>query len=227
MSLEFLSPRLADGDTPAESPLAAAAQRSGARLDVRDGWRIPVAFGEESEEREAVANTVAFADVSALPKFELQGSADALATRAGGLSLGTATAHDGAWWCPLTPTRALVIGVQPGESEGVQRLDVTTQFCGLRIEGPLALPLMARFCALDLRPAVAPPTSLRPGSVARTPGLVVVEGFDQLLVLAGAAFAEYLWTVVSDAAGRLGGRPVRADVMGGAPRQREELTTGA
>jgi sarcosine oxidase subunit gamma len=99
----------------------------------------------------------------------------------------------------------------------VQVVDVTTQFCALRIEGPLALPLMARFCALDLRPAVAPPTALRPGSVARTPGLVIVEGPDQLLVLAGAAFAEYLWTVVSDAAGRLGGRPVRAQVLEGVP----------
>ncbi|MGH2910659.1 MAG: hypothetical protein ACRDK8_15370, partial [Solirubrobacteraceae bacterium] len=71
------------------------------------------------------------------------------------------------------------------------------------------------FCALDLRPAVAPPTALRPGSVARTPGLVVVEDADQLLLMVGAALAEYLWTVVIDAAARLGGGPVGIDVVGG------------
>jgi hypothetical protein len=210
MTLAFLTP---DGAIPADSPMAGAAQRSGARLEVRDGWRVPVAYGEEAEEREAVARTVGFADASALPKFELHGPADAA------LALGRATARDGAWWCLLTPARTLVIGAPPGrsEAESAQVVDVTTQFCGLRIAGPLALPLLARFCALDLRPAVAPPTALRPGSVARTPGLVIVEGPDRLLVLAGDAFAEYLWTVVSDAATRLGGRPVRAQVLEGAP----------
>jgi glycine cleavage system aminomethyltransferase T len=226
MTLEFLTPAAADGAPPAESPMAAAAERSGARLEVRDGWRVPVAFAAQAEERRAAAEAVAFADASAVAKTELQGPPELLAACAGGLVVGTATAHDGAWWCPLTPARALVIGPAP-DVEGLHAVDVTSQFCALRIEGPRTRELMARFCALDLRPAVAPPTALRPGSVARTPGLVLVEGADQLLVLVGAALAEYLWTVVSDAAAGLGGRPVGVDTLGGGPLMLEEAATGA
>jgi glycine cleavage system aminomethyltransferase T len=209
--------------------MASAALRSGARFGVRDGWRVPVVFADLASERRAVAETVAFADASALTKTELQGAPDCIAACAGGLSRGTATLHEGAWWCPLTPTRALVLGRLPSWRgvDGLHAVDVTTQFCGLRIEGPLTLPLMARFCALDLRPASAPPGSLRPGSIARTSGLVVVEGPDRLLVLVGAALAEYLWTVVADAAARLGGRPVGVDALGGGPRVAVEATTGA
>ncbi|WCB94900.1 hypothetical protein DSM104299_03640 [Baekduia alba] len=229
MTYEFLRAAVADGAPPAESPIAAVAQRSGARLEVRDGWRVPVAFAEAVEERRAAAETVAFADASALAKVELRAPAAMLATLAGGLTLGTATAHDGAWWCPITPTRALVLGPEPDPTaiEGAHAVDVTSQYCGLRIEGPLTQQLMARFCALDLRPVAAPPTALRPGSVARTPGLVLVEGPNRLLVLVGAALAEHLWTVVSDAANGLGGRPVGVDTLGGGPLVLEEAITGA
>ena len=34
-----------------------------------------------------------------------------------------------------------------------------------------------------------------------------------VLLLVGAAFAEYFWTVVADAAARLGGRPAGVDAL--------------
>ena len=206
MNLDFMAPRLTDGAPPAESPLLSAASRSGATIGLRQGWLVPVGFGDEAEQRRAIAETVGFADASALPKMELHGHAELLARCAGGLTLGMATPHEGAWWCPLTPTRVLMLGGFPsmGELGELGVLDVTTQLCALRITGPLTRELMARFCALDLRSEVSPPRSLRPGSVARTPGLVLVEAPDRLLVLVGAALAEYLWTVVDDAARRLG-----------------------
>lgn len=219
MNLDFLSPLLTDHAPPAESPMLSAARRSGATVEVRDGWQVATGFGDEAAARLALAATVGFADASPVPKIELHGPSEQLFSHAAGLGLGWASAHNGAWWCALTPTRALVIGAQPqpSELEGLQSVDVTTQFCGLRIEGPYARTLMSRFCALDLRPEVAPPGALRPGSVARTPGLVIVEAPDRLLVLVGAALAEYLWTVVSDAAGRLGGMPVGIDQVTGGP----------
>lgn len=217
MTLEFLSPSVGGDSPPAESPIASVAARAGARLEVRDGWRVPVTFGDRAAEGRVRSETVGVADASWLTKTQLDGPAAALDGSAAGLRLGTAVQHEGAWWCRLTPTRALVLGGAPGSVavDGADSLDVTAQYCALRIAGPRCRDVMARFCALDLRPAVAPPTALLPGSVARTPGLVVVESADQLLVVVGAALAEYLWTVVIDAAGRLGGGPVGTDVLSG------------
>ena len=71
--------------------------------------------------------------------------------------------------------------------------------------------MIARFCALDLRPQVAPPGSFRPGSIARQPGMIIVEGEQRFLLLFGWAVGEYVWTVVEDAARSLGGGPVGVD----------------
>lgn len=229
MTLGFLSPAVHRGSPPAESPIASAAARGGARLEVRNGWRVPVTFGDEAAERRLRQQTVAVADASWAAKTQLDGPAAALDGCAAGLQLGTAIPYRGAWWCRLTPTRALVLGSAPTAEmvDGVALLDVSAQYCAVRIAGPHCREVMARFCALDLRSAVAPPTALRPGSVARTPGLVVVEEADQLLVLVGAALAEYLWTVVIDAAARLGGGPVGVDVIRGGALDLQEARVDA
>jgi hypothetical protein len=229
MTLSFLSPAVQGGAPPAKSPIASAAARSGARLEVRDDWEVPVSFGDEAAERNATKETVGFADASWISKTQLDGTAETLDGLAADLTLGTAGLHGGAWWCRLTPTRALVLGAAPAADAtgAAHRLDVTGQYCALRIAGPLCRDVMARFCALDLRPSISPPTSLRPGSVARTPGLVVVEESDQLLVLVGAALGEYFWTVVDDAAKRLGGRPVGTDVLRGGALDLQEASADA
>ena len=96
-------------------------------------------------------------------------------------------------------------------------IDVTGAYCAMTILGPMARETIARFCALDLRPQVTPVAALRPGSVARTPGLVICEAEDRYLLLAGSAYGEYLWTVVADAAGHLGGGPVGVDALAQLP----------
>ena len=55
----------------------------------------------------------------------------------------------------------------------------------------------------------------------------MVEEPDQLLVLVGAALAEYFWTVVDDAATRLGGRPVGTDVLRGGALDLQEASADA
>src|ERR1700755_1383262 len=117
MNLEFISISPTGDAAPAVSPFASAAERAGGQLEARNGWLIPISFSPREQEREAAQQSVAFADISALTKTELQGGADVFADCADGeLSVGVAVAHEGAWWCRLTPTRVLVLGRAPADS---------------------------------------------------------------------------------------------------------------
>jgi glycine cleavage system aminomethyltransferase T len=175
-------------DVVARSPMERKARAAGARFEVRGGWNVAVGYPGETP-------ATSWADASHLGKLELHGPHD--------LELGTARREGDAWLCPLTRTRALVIG----DIRGREGVDVTSGWAALRIQGPQARELFARFCALDLRPQVTPPGAFRPGSVARTPGMVLCEAEDSYLALVGAALGDYLWTVIEDAGRHLGGGP--------------------
>ncbi len=194
MSFEFLTPSSADA--VARSPMERQARAAGARFEVRDGWNVAVSFPRES------LDAVGFADASHVRKYELIGELPPL-------ELGRATVDGDATWLPMTPARALILGGEPPAGA----LDLTTGFGALRIAGPLARETFARFTAIDLRPQVTKPGDWRPGSVARTPGGILCEADDRFLMLFGAALGQYMWTVVADAAGHLGGGPVGADAL--------------
>jgi glycine cleavage system aminomethyltransferase T len=184
------------------------AEAAGARLERRAGWNVAVEFDGPVAERMRCKETVGFADLSHLGKIELWG--------AHGLGLGSAERRNGAWWCPMTRERALVIGTPPPIDGTV---DVTTTFAALAVVGPLARELFARFTAIDLRPEVTPLHGWRPGSVARTPGAILREAEDRYLMLFGAAVGHYMWETVADAAAGLGGGPVGVAAL--APLEQE------
>jgi glycine cleavage system aminomethyltransferase T len=204
VNLDFL--RVDAADAVAHSPMEGPARAAGARFEVRDGWNVAVEF--PGADRGA---SVSWADVSHLTKVELQGSADAI----GELPFGAAVRRDDAWWCRLTQTRALVIGGRPdlGEADDLQLVDVTCNFAALTLLGPQARETFARFCALDLRPKATPVGALRPGSIGRQPGLLIREDEERYLFLFGWATGEYMWSVVADAAGHLGGGPIGVDAL--------------
>jgi glycine cleavage system aminomethyltransferase T len=95
----------------------------------------------------------------------------------------------------------------------VTTCDVTTNFAAMTLVGPRAREVFARFCALDLRPAVAPVRALRPGSIGRQPGVLICEAENRYLFLFGWATGEYMWSVVTDAGEHLGGRPIGVDAL--------------
>jgi heterotetrameric sarcosine oxidase gamma subunit len=202
----FLSADRAAPGVVARSPMERKARAAGARFDVRGGWNVAVGYPGEAPDR------VSWADASHLGKLQVDGDH--------GVELGNARRDGRAWLCPLTRARAVVICPAGEAADWMARLgdgaamwrrsvvDVTTAYAALRIQGPLARELFARFCALDLRPHVTPPGAFRPGSVARTPGMVLCEAPDTYLALVGAALGEYLWTVVEDAGRHLGGGPI-------------------
>jgi len=214
VSLEFLGVGVAVGvrgglgaddalSPVARSPMERKARAAGARFEVRDGWNVAVEYPGEAR----AAETVGWADVSHLRKLEC---------RAEDVSgeLGEAKREGDAWICQLTPTRALLLGgAHAPPPDGV---DVTTCFAALTILGPQAREVIARFCALDLRPQVASPGSFRPGSIARQPGMILVQDTARFLLLFGWAVGEYMWTVVEDAARSLDGGPIGVGALGDA-----------
>lgn len=171
--------------------------------------------------------TVGFADLSHLGAFELQGRAEEIAaavpSRDGGQGP-LATLDGDAWWCPVTPRRALVVDAVDAaevnraavESFRGYVLDVGAATAAIGIAGPLAREAIARFCALDLRASSAPPSAFRPGSIARTAGYVLCDAPDSYVLMFGAAYASYLWEVVADSADHLGGGPVGVGSLIGA-----------
>lgn len=191
-ALAFLAPDATGDAVIARSPMERRARAAGARIERRDGWNVVI-----------TDPATGFADRSHIRKLELHGRVDRIL-----LEPGRAELVDGAWWCPVTPTRTLVLGESekqrdPVAGDGVTIIDVTCGLAALALIGQEAAELLARFCAIDVRPAVMPVGAFRPGSVARTPGYVLRTAPDALLVLVGWALGEYLWQVVEDAAGRL------------------------
>jgi heterotetrameric sarcosine oxidase gamma subunit len=217
VTLEFLSPHGAADGVVARSPMERQAAAAGARFEQRDGWNLAIAYGSPEQEAQAPGDAAAWADVSHLGKLELQGRG--ISERAG-LQLGRASRRGGGWWCPLTPDRALVIcdaselaAAREQVPEAASVVDVTTVFAALTLVGPLSREVLARFCAIDLRPQVTPVGGVRPGSIARQPGLILREGEERYLFLFGWAVGQYMWTVVDDAARHLGGRPLGVDAV--------------
>jgi heterotetrameric sarcosine oxidase gamma subunit len=238
VSFEFLAPDAANGGERfaplARTPMERAARAAGARFENRDGWNVAVGYASVEQEREACRRAAGWADVSHLGKLELHAtSADDLravvsqAADGAALELGTATRAADAWWLPLTAERALVV-CEPGAVGSLRErleeaagsasrtfsvIDATCKYAAMTLVGPLAREVFARFTAIDVRPSALAVAGFRPGSIARTPGMLVREGDDRFLFLFGWALGAYMWETVSDAGTHLGAAPVGIDAL--------------
>jgi heterotetrameric sarcosine oxidase gamma subunit len=223
------------------SPMERQSRAVGGRFEVRDGWVLPVAYASPEHEAETLRRTAGWVDMSHLAKLELQAAPEDLKTivssgASGPVELGSAHRTPGTWWSPLAPSRVLVI-CEPSTRTTVHGLledaigtsgapaslvDVSATFAALTVVGPSAREVLARFCAIDLRPQVTPVGAVRPGSVARQPGIVICEGDQRFLMLFGWAVGEYVWSQVEEAGRRLGGAPVGVDALASLDAQVEE-----
>jgi glycine cleavage system aminomethyltransferase T len=237
MSFEFLDPgaavRFGEAQPPMRSPIEYAHRGAGATLGERSGWNVVSDYGAPADEATACLRSVGVADLSFLGKVELQAEPETVASIVAGLAGGStlepgrATLHEGTWWCPMSPSRAIAI-TRPEDTARVRAelesaesgsafasvVETTAAWGSNAIVGPLARETFARTMALDLRPDHFAEGAFAPVSVARTPGLVLRQGGDRFLHLFGAGYADYNWTVFVDAAENLGGRAVGVDALG-------------
>lgn len=245
MSLEFLEPAGATSELGFEpvpaSVLLPQVREAGGRVEVRDGWRVAAEYGSVERELEACRTAVGVGDASCLGKLELQGPASevaAVGAAAGAeeIEFGRAAGGPEVWWCPFSARRLLAV-CEPGRAPTLREAladaaagrpvsvtDLTCALAGLALVGPGARDVLARLTAIDLRPAVAPETSFRAGSVARIPAMVLREHGDRYVLMFGSAYAQYMWAQVTDAAEPLGGMTAGADALA---RSREEVAAGA
>ena len=238
MTLEFLAPDAGSGGERfaplARTPMERGARAAGARFETRDGWSVAVGYASVEHEREACRRAAGWADVSHLGKLELHATAAddlravvAQVADGAALELGTATRAGDAWWLPLTAERALVV-CEPGAVGSLRErledaagsasrtfsvIDATCKYAALTLVGPLAREVFARFTAIDVRASALPVGGFRPGSIARTPGLLVREAEDRFLFLFGWALGAYMWETVADAGTHLGAAPVGIDAL--------------
>lgn len=235
-ALSFLTTDATSDSVLARMPTERLARAAGAHFERRDGWNVAVSFGlSTDDERHRIEETVAFVDRSCMTKLELHGEpgvlADVVASAGDGRALtpGVAARANGTRWCPVTPSRVLALGEPAGaealrgsvaqavsEAGGDHNVTVVDLTCGmsaLSLIGPGSGELLARLCAIDVRQTVTPVAGFRPGSIARTPGYLLREDEDELLIMVGWALGEYLWQVVADAAEHLGGGPVGMDAI--------------
>jgi heterotetrameric sarcosine oxidase gamma subunit len=228
MSLAFLGPAVGGDAPPASSPFERQARAAGARFAVRDGWRVATDYGSCASELTACRARVGLIDVSCLAKLQLHGPPDVLRrvivdATGSGPDPGFALWAHRAWWCPVAPDRLLVLA--RAEAGGLVRerladangstslLDVTAGHCAVMLAGPRAREVLARVTALDVREQSLPECGLRPGSIARVPGVLVHTAPDRFLTLFGAGHAAYIWTALTDASRPLGGALAGLDAL--------------
>ena len=138
----------------------------------------------------ADSRTVAFADRSQLDQARAPGGAGARWRRSSRSGDGAAPERAAraarSWWCPVTPSRVLVLATRRRcgrrarsrrrETAASTVVDVTCGLAALALIGPGASELLARFCAIDVRPAVMPVAALPPGLGGADPGLRAARG---------------------------------------------------
>jgi glycine cleavage system aminomethyltransferase T len=215
MSFEFLSvdgARSELGFEPvARSSVERALRAAGARLEVRDGWAVAVDYGSVEDEVRACRETAGIAESSALGKLEIQGPAPLLAELAPpDLEPRRASRAGDTWWCPVHPERILVLCPLAATAELREELaraslvELTTAIAAFTVVGPAAREILARLSALDTRQQSFGEQGFAPVSVGRVPAMVLRENGDRFLVLFGSAYADYMWTALTDAGFALG-----------------------
>ena len=225
------------------SPLYRALAAHGARFEALGGFALAQDFGREAAAEAAQAESLGLADLTPLPRIGFKGWNIAPWLAGNGAEMGEASNRaypqsDGARIARLAPGEALVLADRNGagplietldqawsmaEADGCFRVARDETSCWLLLTGAHAPSMLAKVCAVDLRPQVFAPDAIAQTNVARLNVIVIrgdigpVPAYDLITDIASAV---YLWDALLDAMAEYDGAPIglaaiRALVEGG------------
>ena len=213
------------------SPLYRALETHGARFEALGAYAAATDFGREAADEAARAESLGLADLTPFPRIGFKGWNIAPWLAGAGAEMGEASNRaypqaDGTRIARLAPGEALVLADRRGngplietlggawsmaEADGCFRVARDETSCWLLLTGAHAAPMLAKVCAVDLRPQAFVPGAIAQTNVARLNVIVIrgdigtVPAFDLITDIASAV---YLWGALLDAMAEYGGAPV-------------------
>ena len=213
------------------SPLYRALAAHGARFEALGGFALAQDFGREAAAEAAQAEALGLADLTPLPRIGFKGWNIGPWLAGNGAELGEASNRaypqsDGTRIARLAPGEALVLADRNGagplietldqawsmaEADGCFRVARDETSCWLLLAGAHAPSMLAKVCAVDLRPQAFAPDAIAQTNVARLNVIVIrgdigsVPAFDLITDIASAV---YLWDALLDAMAEYDGAPI-------------------
>lgn len=213
-------------DTPRRSFVARELVALGSAFTDIGGFAAPLTCGAPADEEAARARRLGLCDASALARGGYKGWTALDWLREQGVGVpeqnNRASRHDSALVARLADTEALILGgldggcallddlgaAPPGGCYPGPRADANAAFI---ISGSDAPAMLAKLCAVDLRPRSFPDLSVAQTSVARLNAIVLRADIADTVAfhcLFDSASALYLWHCLIDAMAEFDGRPV-------------------
>ena len=213
------------------SPLNRALAAHGARFETLGGFALAQDFGREAAAEATQAASLGLADLTPFPRIGFKGWNIAPWLAGNGAEMGEASNRaypqpDGTRIARLAPGEALALADRSGagplietldgawsmaEADGCFRVARDETSCWLLLTGAHAPSMLAKVCAVDLRPQSFAHDAIAQTNVARL-NVVVVRGdigpvpaFDLITDIASAV---YLWGALLDAMAEYDGAPV-------------------
>ena len=237
-------------EQPRRSPLYRALATDGARFEPLGGYAVARDFGRDAAGEATQAETLGLADLTPFPRIGFKGWNTGPWLAGAGAAMGEASNRaypqaDGTRIARLAPGEALVLADRRGggplietldrawsmaEADGCFRVARDETSCWLLLTGAHAASMMAKVCAVDLRPQSFAPGSIAQTNVARLNVIVIrgdigrVPAFDLITDLASAV---YLWGALLDAMAEHDGAPVGLDAIRSLLDGGEEQTPSA
>ena len=213
------------------SPLYRALAAHGARFEALGGFALAQDFGREAAAEAAQAESLGLADLTPFPRIGFKGWNIAPWLAGNGAEMGEASNRaypqsDCTRIARLAPGEALVLADRNGaaplietldqawsmaEADGCFRVARDETSCWLLLTGAHAPSMLAKVCAVDLRPKAFAPDAIAQTNVARLNVIVIrgdigpVPAFDLITDIASAV---YLWDALLDAMAEYDGAPI-------------------